>query len=128
MTDDAARIERLEAELAAARRRETSLVRDLAEAREQQAATAEILRVIAASPTDLDRVFNSLAEHAVRLCNSAGALVWRVEQDYLRLVALAGNVGGELQVGLTRPISAQFRPGRVVLERRVIQTDPEQAC
>ena len=47
--------------------------------------------------------------------------------DALRFVARAVIVGGELRVGLARPISAQFRPGRVILEGRIIQTDPEQA-
>src|SRR5690349_15716152 len=53
----------------------------LAEAVEQQTATGEILRIISTSPTDLQSVFDAIAESAVRLCNGVFGAVYRLEGD-----------------------------------------------
>lgn len=49
----------------------------LKEALEQQTATSDILRVIASSPSDLDRVLDVVAESAARLCTADDSILWR---------------------------------------------------
>src|SRR5262249_31163533 len=64
--------------------------RDLTEALEQQTATSEILRVIASSPTDLQPVLHVVAENAARLCDANDALIYRIDGDFLHVVASFG--------------------------------------
>ena len=45
---------------------------------------AEILGVIASSPTDIQPVLNAVAESAARLCESVDAQIYRVEGDNVR--------------------------------------------
>jgi signal transduction histidine kinase len=96
--DDAARIADLEeelrqarAEVDALRQRESALVGEVERHRQaaaasqaEQAATAEILRIIASSPTDRTQVLEAIASAAARLTGSDGASVLREEQHHLR--------------------------------------------
>src|SRR6516165_370558 len=103
------------------------LKQELADAREQQAATAEILQVISSSPTDLQRVFAEIAASASRLCDANDASIFQVDGDCLRLVAHNGPISagpiGQFTLPLTRGVSA----GRAVLDRRTSQVADLQA-
>ena len=95
--------------------------RELANAREQQAASSQILQVISSSPTNLKMVFDTIALSAARLCEAVDVIVLRVEGDLLRLVAHHGPMSAG-DVGLHRGTVG----GRTVIERRLIHIDDLQ--
>ena len=64
--------------------------KDLKEAREQQAATAEILKVIASSPIDVQPVLEAVAERAMSLLDAWSVLVTRFDGELLHFGAARG--------------------------------------
>jgi GAF domain-containing protein len=106
----------LEKHLAEAQKRE-------AEALEQQTATAEILRVISSSPTDVQPVFDTIAASASRLCSALYSLVFRFDGEMITLVADHGAPGHHLDFVRSMYPAAPGRSGlasAAVLERRVV--------
>src|SRR5262245_16542368 len=93
------------------------LRRELAEAREQQAATAGILAAISNSPADQSRVFAEIAATAARLCDAYNATIHQVDGGQLRTVAHHGPI----LTGPTMALACGAVIGRAVLERRAIQ-------
>ena len=60
---------------------------ELTEALEQQTATSEVLQIISRSPGELEPVFATMLENAVRICGAQFGNIYRAEGDGLRLVA-----------------------------------------
>jgi two-component system, NtrC family, sensor kinase len=115
---DAAKVRDLEKRLVEAEQRE-------AEALKREAATSEVLRVIASSPTELQPVLDAMAESAARLCAAYDAVIWRLEGDSLRVVAHHGPVG---QVAThVIPVLRGTVTGRTVLDRQTVQVTDLQA-
>jgi chromosome segregation ATPase len=55
----------------AASDRETAISRELRESLERETATSQVLGIISSSPTDLDRVFETILANATRLCEAS---------------------------------------------------------
>ena len=64
--------------------------RELSEALERQAATDEVLRVIASSPGELEPVFQAMLASAIRICEAKFGTLLLLEEEELRLVAMHG--------------------------------------
>ena len=87
------------------------LRRELAQALEQQAATAAILAVISSSPLDPQRVFAEIAASAARLCDANDASIFQVDGDCLRLVAHDGPISAGPIGQFTLPLTRGYRRG-----------------
>src|SRR4051812_28563891 len=125
MADDAARIAQLEAELRQARDEIQQRDRALANAQEQQTATAEVLRVIAASPNDLDRVLTAVAESAARLCEINDVDIFGIEGASVVRIASVGTMTGPPS-GQLIPLNRQTIQGRAIVDRRPVHVPDVQ--
>src|SRR5215831_1445886 len=124
------------------RANEDSMVRDLekrlaeavkgeAEAREQQAATAEILHVISRSPADAQPVFDAIARNAATLCSGITALVLRFDGEMLRLAghhAMSAEGVKRNERAFPRRPTRDFPTGRAFLDGSVIHVPDLQAA
>jgi GAF domain-containing protein len=98
----------------------------LAEAREQQAATAEILRVIASSPSDVQPVFDAIVRSAVRLCGAMYGTAVRFDGELMHLAAgynYTPEVDGALRRTFPMRPSGRMMSGRAILSRDVVQVE-----
>src|SRR5713101_7404820 len=98
------------------------LEKRLAESLEQQAATAEILRVIGTSPGDTQPVFDGIALSGVRVCGAHSCVLFVVEGDMLRIAATHGVPAERIERFRTQfpmPLSAENHVTQVIHERRI---------
>src|SRR5215475_12674280 len=84
---------------------------------EREAATSDILRMIARSPTDLQPVLDAVAESAARVCGAHDALIYRIDGDVLRLEAHYGPLPW-MNEGM--PCNRGSVTGRAIIDRQTI--------
>jgi two-component system, NtrC family, sensor kinase len=107
------------------------LTRELTEAREQltealeyQTATGEVLNVISRSPTDVQPVFDMIAESAARLCEGQFCFVYRFDGELLHFVAHHSLTPEVLEMNrraYPAPPSRRSAAARAILERGFVQ-------
>jgi GAF domain-containing protein len=106
--------------------------RELSDALHQQTATADVLKVISHSRFELQPVFDTVLENAVRLCEAERSFIFLFDGKVLRAAA-SYNTSPELREFIERNPIAPGRnsaAARAALERRTVhipdvQADPE---
>jgi signal transduction histidine kinase len=114
--------ERLRESYAGLEQKVEARTQELREALEQQTATAEILRVISSSPTDLRPVYDAILANVRRLCEANIAALFTFDGDVLTAAAHAGTspeFAAQLDHIHPRP-SRQTTTRLAALERRVV--------
>ncbi len=93
--------------------------RERDEALEQQTATSEVLRVISSSPGDLEPVFQTMLENAVRICEARFGTLFRYDGKLFHRVAGTGTPAALVEFQKQR---GPFRPDSAGVVARVLRT------
>ena len=103
---------------------EQQRTRELSESLEQQTATSEVLRVISSSPTNVQPVFDSIAESAVRLCGGQFSFVIRFDGKLMNFASCFGlsAEGFDVFRGIfPHPASDDTVAGRAISQRAIVE-------
>jgi two-component system, NtrC family, sensor kinase len=100
------------------------LFNETKESLERQTATAEILRVISQTQTELQPVFDAIVDNAMRLFRAWSASVLRLDGELIHLIAMRGGLPGSEEYmrrqRSPRPIYSVTPAGRCVATRAVV--------
>ena len=96
---------------------------DLTESLEQQTATSEVLSVISSSPGDLEPVFQTMLENAVRICEAKFGSLYRFDGENFQFAA---EVGTPLEYATFQKDRGPLRPRSGTQLERVLRT--KQVC
>jgi two-component system NtrC family sensor kinase len=124
-SNESSRVRDLEQRLAEALQREAAAL-------DQQTATAEILRVISTSPTDVQPVFDMIVRSAAQLCDGLFGSAFRFDGARLHRIAhhnLSTAAAEALKALGSLPLDRDSVAGKAVLERAVVHVpDIEQVA
>ena len=96
--------------------------RERDEALEQQRATAEVLKIISASPTELQAVLEVVVRSAARFCEADDVTIFELDGQDLRMAAHCGAVPNLeiLEIGFRLPCTRGSVTRHVVLSTNSI--------
>jgi GAF domain-containing protein/DNA-binding response OmpR family regulator len=111
------------------------MFRETSEALERQTATADILKVISESPTDVQPVFEAIAERAKVLCGAIISGVSRFDGQWVHLMAYRGvspEADSAMRSAFPMPLADSSVSARAIRQRRPVQIadvalDPDYA-
>ena len=109
-------------------RENNDLRRERDESFEREAATSDILRMIARSPTNLQPVLDAIAERAANLCDAEDAAIFRVDGNFLRLAAHLGPIPMADAVGESLVMDRDTPAGRAIADRQTIHVPDLQTA
>src|SRR6516165_9651966 len=95
------------------------VIRERDEALEQQTAISDILRVISNSPSDVQPVLDSVAEHAARICEAQVVDINIVDNQVSRIAASFGELGRQSR-GESLPLDRSTVTGRSICDLKPI--------
>jgi two-component system, NtrC family, sensor kinase len=108
------------------------LRRELAEARQQQTATAEVLKVISRAAFDLQPVLDNIVQTASRLCEAEFTLIFKLQGDNYKIASANNAAEAFVKHAAEHPIplGRGSLVGRTALERKTVHipdclVDPE---
>ena len=102
------------------------LARERDEALEREKATADVLRVISASPGDLKPIFEAILGNATRICEAKFGVLWLSVPEGFRCVALHGVPPAYAETRQRAPIihpGPETALGRVASTKQVVHVD-----
>src|SRR5262245_40178083 len=100
-----------------------ALARERDEALHQQAATAEILRVISTSPADTQPVFEAIVQSGLKLFPDAAILIALPDGNKLRAAAFAETNPARAKALLSRwpiPLTREYNHAMAILDRKMV--------
>ena len=89
------------------------LLTELRESLERQTATSEVLGVISSSPGELQPVFDTMVDNAVRLCEAAEGTLFRLSGRTMHRVASSG-LSADLLAQTDMPVAPGSPPERAL--------------
>src|SRR5215831_2657361 len=104
------------------------LKRERDESLAREAATSDILRMMARSPIDIKPVLDAVAERAAKLCDAADAVMWRVDGEVRRHVAHFGSIPTASALGEGRVSDRGTVPGRAIVDCQTIHVHDLQVA